>query len=208
MSLLSWVLAVLNWLSNFLINQHGGFNPFRPKEVNILLLCQDMACQAQMVLLFGDEWASMNSWVSIIGNIKYKFFCIGGPQIARRVWRDYGKMDAVVYIVNADAIIRGRTEELNAELREQFAGPREDLIDLRSDEAFAEAPFLIFGVTFLEAFLNPREKLRYFLELPSGEASVTKELADANDRPLEVFWAKAGNKMQYLDGFKWLSQYI
>ena len=91
---------------------------------------------------------------------------------------------------------------------EQFAGPREDLIDLRSDEAFAEAPFLIFGVTFLEAFLNPREKLRYFLELPSGEPSVTKELADANDRPLEVFWAKAGNKMQYLDGFKWLSQYI
>ena len=119
-------------------------------------------------------------------------------------------MDAVVCIVNADAIIsaRGRTEELNAELREQFAGPREDLIDLRSDEAFAEAPFLIFGVTFLQAFLNPREKLRYFLELPSGEASVTKELADANDRPLEVFWAKAGNKMQYLDGFKWLSQYI
>ena len=113
-------------------------------------------------------------------------------------------MYAVAYIVNADAVIRGRTEELNAELREQFAGPREDLIDLRSDEAFAEAPFLIFGITFLEAFLSPREKLCYFLELPS----VTKELADADDRPLEVFWAKAGNKMQFLDGFKWLSQYI
>nr|POF05781.1 gtp-binding protein sar2 [Quercus suber] len=90
--------------------------------------------------------------MSIIGNTKYKFFHIGGPQIARRVWRDYGTMDAVVYIVNADAIIsaRGRTEELNAELREQFAGPRKDLIDLRSDEAFAEAPFLIFGLRFLE----------------------------------------------------------
>ncbi|KAK7847342.1 hypothetical protein CFP56_006655 [Quercus suber] len=32
----------------------------------------------------------MNSWMSIIGNTKYKFFHIGGPQIARRVWRDYG----------------------------------------------------------------------------------------------------------------------
>ena len=47
-------------------------------------------------------------------------------------------MDAVVYIVNADAIIRGR----NAELKDQFAGPREDLIDLSFDEAFVEAPCL------------------------------------------------------------------
>lgn len=176
MSLLSWVLpvrTVLNWfIKNVLISQvmmllgiHWAELSAGAEEVNILLLCQDMSCLDQMVSLFGDEQDLMNSWMSIIGNTKYKFFHIGGPQIARRVWRDYGTMDAVVYIVNADAIIsaRGRTEELNAELREQFAGPREDLIDLRSDEAFAEAPFLIFGLRFLEGILNPRERLRYFL---------------------------------------------
>jgi len=65
-------------------------------------------------------------------------------------------MDAVVYLVNADAILRG-----HAELR---AG--EDLIDLSYDEAFVGVPFLIFGVRFLEAFLHPRERRersRYFL---------------------------------------------
>ena len=39
----------------------------------------------------------MNSWVSIIGNVKYKFFYIGGPQIARRVWRDYGMVNFSIY---------------------------------------------------------------------------------------------------------------
>ena len=62
-------------------------------------------------------------------------------------------MDAVVYIVNPYGIIRGRNAEL---------WPREDLIALY-DEAFVVAPFLIFGATFPEAFLNPRERLRSFL---------------------------------------------
>lgn len=167
MSLLSWVLpvrAVLNWfIRSFFISQvmmllgiHWVELGAAAEEVNILLLCQDMACLDQMVSLFGDERDLMNSWVSIIGNTKYKFFHIGGPQIARRVWRDYGAMDAVVYIVNADAIIMGHA----------VPGAGEDLINLSYDEAFQEAPFLIFGLRFLEGFLDPRERrerLRYFL---------------------------------------------
>ena len=43
------------------------------------------------------QWATMNSWVSVIENIKYKFFYIGGPQIAHRVWRDYGKVNFSIY---------------------------------------------------------------------------------------------------------------
>ena len=65
-------------------------------------------------------------------------------------------MDAAVYLVDADAILRG-----HAELR---AG--EDLIDLNYDEAFVGVPFVIFGGRFAEGFLTrreARERLRYFL---------------------------------------------
>ena len=64
-------------------------------------------------------------------------------------------MDAVVYLVNADAILRG--DSLRA---------GDDLIDLMNDEAFVEVPFIIFGVRFLEALLNTRERRErshYFL---------------------------------------------
>ncbi|XP_030956316.1 GTP-binding protein SAR1A-like [Quercus lobata] len=206
MSLLSWVLAVLNWLSNFLINQPGGFNPFRPKEVNILLLFQDMVCLNRMVSR--DERDPMNSWVSIIGNIKYKFFYIGGPRIARMVWRDYGRMDAVVYIVDAEALTQeellGPGEELNAQLWDHFRGPREELNALLSDEAFAVAPFLIYGLTTTGALFQLEERLCYFL----GLLNVTVEPVDANARPIEVFLAQVLHAEDILDDFQELSHYI
>nr|POE61288.1 gtp-binding protein sar1b [Quercus suber] len=111
----------------------------------------------------------MNSWVSIIGNIKYNFFYIGGYQIAHRVWRDYGKMDAVVYIVDAEALTQeellGPGEELNAQLWDHFRGPREELNALFSYEAFAGAPFLIYGLTTTGDLSQLEERLCYFLRL-------------------------------------------
>ena len=88
--------------------------------------------------------------------------------------------------------------------------------------AFANVPFLIFGVTFARTRLHLERRLCSFLGLPN----ITTELADANAHPLKVFvakelrkdqyldgppeyfLAKASCKDQYLDGFKWLSQYI
>ena len=65
-------------------------------------------------------------------------------------------MDAVVYTVNADAIL-SRYAELRA---------GEDLTYQSYDEAFVEVPFVIFSVRSPEGFLTPREareRLRYFL---------------------------------------------
>ncbi|KAL0006153.1 hypothetical protein SO802_013714 [Lithocarpus litseifolius] len=144
------------------------------------------------------------------------------------------EMDAVVYVVNADAITTGELlgpgEDLNAQLWEHFLGPREELNALLSDEVFEKVPFLIFGVTstgarsqlkerlchflslpnvtidltYTGTLFQSRERLRYSLRLPN----VTIELADTNARPLEVFVAQALHKEEYLDGFQWLSQYI
>ena len=107
-------------------------------------------------------------------------------------------MDAVVYIVNA-----------NTRNRELFLGPREELNALLSDEAFANVPFLIFGITAAEPSSFLEEELRSLLDLnniTTGNGRV--DLADANARPLEVFVAESYNQSQYLDGFKQLSKYI
>ena len=117
-------------------------------------------------------------------------------------------MDAVVYVVNADALTQEELsepgEELNAQLWDHFRGPREELNALLSNEAFANAPFLIFGLTPTGALFQLKERFYYFIGLPN----VTIELADTNARPLEVFVAQALHKEEYLDGFQWLSQYI
>ena len=107
-------------------------------------------------------------------------------------------MDAVVYIVNA-----------NTRNRELFLGPREELNALLSDEAFANVPFLIFGITAAEPSSFPKEELCSLLDLnniTTGNGGA--DLADANARPLEVFVAESYYSKQYLDGFKWLSQFI
>nr|XP_023893751.1 GTP-binding protein SAR2-like isoform X2 [Quercus suber] len=141
----------------------------------------------------------LTSCVSSIGGIKFNFFDLGEHSIARRVWRDYcAKMDAVVYIVNA-----------NTRNRELFLGPREELNALLSDEAFANVPFLIFGITTAEPSSCPEEELCSLLDLTNittGNGRV--DLADANACPLEVIVAESYNKRQYLDGFKRLSKYI
>ena len=117
-------------------------------------------------------------------------------------------MDAVVYIVNADALTQeellGPGEELNAQLWEHFWGPREELNALLSDEAFSKAPFLIFGLTPTGVLFPLTERLCYFLGLPN----VNIELVAANAHPIKVFVAEALHAEECLDGFHWLSHSI
>ncbi|XP_075659599.1 small COPII coat GTPase SAR1A-like [Castanea sativa] len=222
MILINWVqvlpyvlLYLLNqWFFHFFNIELSTFYPFKPKEANVLFLGQDMLYKLSVILSLSDlrqsisrnEMSSnttqapyLTSWVSCIGKIKFNFYDLGSHWIARRVWRDYSaKMDAVVYIVNA-----------NTKTRERLSEPREELNALLSDEAFANVPFLIFCITTAELSSCPEEELCSLLDLTNittGKGRV--DLAVANARPLEVFVADSCNKKQYLDGFKWLSKYI
>ncbi|XP_030956999.1 GTP-binding protein SAR1A-like [Quercus lobata] len=221
MILINWVqvlpyvlLFLLNkWFFHFFNIELSTFYPFKPKKANVLFLGQDMLYKLSVILSLSDlrqsisrnEMSSnttrapyLTSWVSCIGKIKFNFYDLGSHWIARRVWRDYAKMDAVVYIVDA-----------NTKTRERFSGPREELSALLSDEAFANVPFLIFCITTAEPSSCPEEELCSLLDLTNittGKGRV--DLAVANARPLEVFVAESCNKKQYLDGFKWLSKYI
>ncbi|KAM4108177.1 hypothetical protein ACB094_03G025600 [Castanea mollissima] len=178
-----------NWVRD-LINFLGGSYIFKPKVVNVLFLGNDESCKTAVISSLSDKNVEpapySTSWVSSIGNITFNFFDLGRPRIAHAVWRDYGaKMDAVVYIVDA------------TRANEQFLGPRRDLNDLLSEEAFANLPFLILrGIVFPS---QPDQ-------CTTGKGLL--ELAIANVHPLEVFAAEKYNTKEYLRGFKWLSRYI
>ncbi|KAL4636789.1 hypothetical protein ACB092_03G033900 [Castanea dentata] len=66
----------------------------------------------------------------------------------------FNQMDAVVYIVDA------------TRANEQFLGPRRDLNDLLSEEAFANLPFLILCTT--QSFNYPEEGLCSLLNLTNA----------------------------------------
>lgn len=146
--------------------------------------------------LFGAEDRS-TSWESTTGEIKFNFFSLGGPHIAHRVWSDYAKMDAVVYIVSAKT-------------REQFLQQKKELHALLFEmEAFANVPFLIFCIRNPGISDLPEEEMVALLDLTdftTGRGRV--QLADANIRPLEVFVAEEYNMEQLLDGIEWLSHHI
>ncbi|KAK4595594.1 hypothetical protein RGQ29_013893 [Quercus rubra] len=213
MDFLNWVQASPNQFFVFLIHKLGVFYPFKPKVANVLFLGKDENCKKAVISSLSDDESQstlgksnitssvmpseyLTSWVSTFGKIKFNFFDLGEHWIAHRVWRDYGaKMDAVVYIVNADIMDT-----------EQFLGPREELNALLSDEAFANVPFVIFVVTANGAFSLPKERLYSFLGLLDVTTGTRKvEPADENAHPLKVFVAEA---KECLDVVKWLSQYI
>ncbi|XP_075656507.1 GTP-binding protein SAR2-like isoform X2 [Castanea sativa] len=188
-----------NWVRD-LINYLGGSYIFKPKVANVLFLGNDESCKTAVISSLSDKNVEpapyLTSWVSSIGNIMFNFFDLGRPRIAHAVWRDYGaKMDAVVYIVDA------------TRANEQFVGPRRDLHDLLSDEAFANLPFLILCTT--PSFGYTKEELCSLLDLASVTTGMgLLELAKANAHPLEVFVAEKYNTTEYLRGFKWLSHNI
>ena len=63
-----------------------------------------------------------------------------------------------MYIVHSDALLRwrflGPREKRDAILREHFLGPKDELNALLSDEAFANVPILIFGITLARTRLQ------------------------------------------------------
>nr|XP_023893682.1 GTP-binding protein SAR2-like [Quercus suber]POE59450.1 gtp-binding protein sar2 [Quercus suber] len=199
MGFLSWVQESLIRNCHFLINQ-GVFSPSEPnsKEANILFLGKDVEYKRAVkrnfdVSIIGYE----ASWVSCIGSIKFNFFDLGGHEAARKASRDhFAKMDAVVYIVDVDIMIWN-----------ELPGLRRELNALLSDENFANVPFLILGTTRDVSTCSENDccSLLHLTNVTTGKGNV--ELA-ANVRPLEVFVAESYYSKQYLDGFKWLSQYI
>ncbi|XVF62488.1 hypothetical protein PTKIN_Ptkin09bG0012000 [Pterospermum kingtungense] len=184
------------------------------KDAKILFLGLDNAGKTTLLHMLKDERLVQHqptqhptSEELSIGKIKFKAFDLGGHQIARRVWKDYyakqslfvwcgEQVDAVVYLVDAYD-------------KERFAESKRELDALLSDEALANAPFLILGNKIDIPYAASEDELLYHLGLTNFTTGKGKiNLTDSGVRPLEVFMCSIVRKMGYGDGFKWVSQYI
>ena len=93
--------------------------------------------------------------------------------------------------------------------KERFEESKKKLDALLSDESLATVPFLILGNKIDIPYAASEDELLYHMGLTNfttGKGRVN--LANSNVRPLEVFMCSIVRKMGYVEGFKWLSQYI
>uniref|UniRef100_A0A2N9G506 GTP-binding protein SAR1A n=1 Tax=Fagus sylvatica TaxID=28930 RepID=A0A2N9G506_FAGSY len=177
---------------------------FNVKQPKILFLGIDNSGKTTLLHMLKDERLVQHqptqhptSEELYIEKKKFNAFDLGGTRIVRRVWKDYfPKVDAVVYFVDAYD-------------KERFEESKKELDALLSDESLATVPFLILGNKIDIPYAASEDEFRYHMGLTNfttGKGRVN--LANSNVRPLEVFMCSIVRKMGYVEGFKWLSQYI
>ncbi len=118
---------------------------------------------------------------------------------------DLGVGVCVCFIMQVDAVVYF----VDAYDKERFEESKKELDALLSDESLATVPFLILGNKIDIPYAASEDEFRYHMGLTNfttGKGRVN--LANSNVRPLEVFMCSIVRKMGYVEGFKWLSQYI
>jgi GTP-binding protein SAR1 len=137
-----------------------------------------------------------NSEELIIGQIKFRTFDLGGHEPARKLWRDYfPSVDGVVYLCDAAD-------------RERFPEASRELNSLLSGEELADVPFLILGNKIDMDNAASEAELREALGL-LGTTTGTEKIDRASGvRPIELFMCSVALRAGYVDGFRWLAQYL
>lgn len=131
----------------------------------------------------------------IIEGITFSAWDLGGHLQARKIWRDYFPViDAIVFVVDSSD-------------PERFPDAKEELQNLLENKDLSKIPFVVLG----NKVDNPRAVSEDELLTALGLHNVVtgKGCSSLIDiRPVETFMCSIVNREGYIDGFKWLSQFI
>lgn len=128
-----------------------------------------------------------------VANLKLITFDLGGHQVARRLWHEYGvASDAIVFIV--DATDTDRLPEA-----------KKELCGLLTADDLSSIPVLVLGnkIDMPRAVSEDQLRVALGLEQTTGNAR-----PPAGVRPIELFMTSIVNRTGYTEGFTWLSRQL
>jgi GTP-binding protein SAR1 len=177
----------------------GALNLYS-RRGKIILLGLDNSGKTTLLHILRDERLSVHTPTMHptmeeikIGNLTLTTFDLGGHEVARRLWREYGATsDAIVFIVDAHD-------------SERLGEAKRELCALLTASDLVTVPILVFGNKIdLPRALSEAE-LRSALGL---EQTTGSERTNEGVRPLEVFMTSIVHRSGYKEGFAWLARQL
>eukprot|EP00753_Platysulcus_tardus_P016763 PLAT6024.2.p2 GENE.PLAT6024.2~~PLAT6024.2.p2 ORF type:complete len:195 (-),score=110.63 PLAT6024.2:110-694(-) len=193
MFLLDWFWNVLTWLG--LPTSKAG---------KLLFLGLDNAGKTTLLHMLKEDRVGHheptlhpNSEELIVGKIKFRTYDMGGHEMARRLWTKYfADVDGIVFLVDAVD-------------RERFPEAKKELDSLLTADELAGVPFCILGNKIDNRKAASEEELRSVLGLYETYGKDDKGGAPADGvRPIELFMCSVINRVGFIDGFRWLGQFV
>jgi len=175
------------------------------KSGKLLFLGLDNAGKTTLLYLLKDDRLNqpqptlqVNSAEVSIGGMRFMTLDLGGHHQARKLWKEYAlDVDGIVFFIDVCD-------------RERFEESRYELWSLLKEEHLAECPILILGnkIDRCDSAVSEECIRRYFYldHQTTGKGEIPR--SELDNRPMELFMCSVLRRQGYIEGFRWLSQYI
>ena len=191
-------MFILNWFKNLLYSLG-----LLKKNAKIIFLGLDNAGKTSILMRLKTDrittsCATFHPYTEelVLGNIRFKALDIGGLEGAEKTWKEFlPNIDGIIYVIDAAD-------------RERFSKCKKILESLLTAPEFYKIPIVIFGNKNDKKDAVSEEELRFGIGLSSKSSWETEKINKIDEKPIEVFMCSVIKRRGYIEGLKWLSQFL